>query len=634
VVDLSKYHLLDEIDKTAALIGAIFALALTICLALTIGRPIYVTTGVLLSLACVGYLIIKKSLSSSTLPSLASAGISNRLRYILNIIFFILFVSSILCVYLRPDPYIRPLAYFVSIAFMVGVVAVEILFLPSSKSLNYFTLFKIASIGLSLELSQLLLFPSVVGIDPWVHQMFTLKILNAGHIPEGYGYSNLPIMHLMIGSTSLLTGLNYKMATMLSISLSQVLCNMLFILLLGKFLFNRKVGLLGSLLLVTANWHVNMGYWAIPNTMASLFVLPIVYSLIKVRRDHSHLGVLLAMLLMSVSILTHTITALFIAILLLTSWLVFKVHNLLHHKWETPVTLTISTLFIVSMLSWWTHVSGHIITLGQLIKVGFIASRFESPGPIDVVQYTSSLPFSEQLLSNLGVFLFFAISMIGCLYMISRKFGNSRTSIIAIGGVVPLFLGFFSLITGRGIIESRWWYFSQILLALPVAIALLLLSLSVKSKVGKSLLLMGLTFSLSLLMVLSPMANLDNPAILENITVRYAFTKSELQAMERVSNMWSKEIGVDSYYSNLRWPSYSAEDIVEQIYSGDYSVIQDIYVLIRREIMIHPFRYGDYIYKLNYDPQEALNAQVFSRVYDCGSVSGFVKSDNATSLQH
>jgi hypothetical protein len=635
VVDLPKHHLIDEIDRTAALIGAIFALALTICLALTIGRPIYITVGVLLFLACIGYLIIKKSVSSSTLSTLASVELSNRLHYTLNIVFFILFVSSIVCVCLRPDPYIRPLAYFVSIAFMVGVVAVEILFLPSSRSLNYLTLFKIASIGLSLELSQVLLFPSIVGVDPWYHQRFTLEILDAGHIPEGYGYSDLPLMHLMICSTSLLTGLHYKMATILSVSLSQVLCNMLFTFLLGDFVFNRKVGLLGSLLLVTANWHVNMGYWVIPNTMGSLFVLPILYLLLKVGRDHSLLGVLLAMLLMAASILTHTITALFISILLFTSWLVFKVHNRLHFELEMPVTFTIFALHTVGMLFWWTYISGDLATLAEIIRMGFSVSRFAGPAPSGIVQYASSLPFSEQLLSILGVFLFFAISLIGCLYMISRKFENPRSSIISIGGVVPLSLGFLALISGKSIIESRWWYFSQILLALPVAVALLLLCLSVKSKVGQSLLLMGLTFSLSLLMVLSPPVNLDNPAITENLTIRYAFTASELQAMETVSNIWSKEIGVDSYYYKVMdWSSYSVEDIVEQIYSRDYSAIQDMYVLIRREIVVHPFRFRAYTYKLDYDPNEALAAQRFSRVYDCGSVSGFVKPDNATSLQH
>jgi len=632
---MSKYHLFGEIDKTVALIGAVFALVLTLYLALIIRRPIYITVGVFLSLAFVGYLVIRKSLSSFTLSSLSSIKLSHRFRWMLNIVFFALLIFSIVCVYFSPEPYIRPLPYFVSTAFMVSVVAVEILFLTSSRLSNYLTLCEIALVGLSLEFSQILIYPGVVGIDPWMHQSFTLEILNTGHIPMGFGYSNLPLMHLMAGSTCLLTGLDYKTAVMLSISFSQVLCNMLFTYILGSFLLNKKVGLLGSLLLMTASWHVNMGFWTIPNTMGSIFVLPIIYLLIKVRRGYPFLGILLAMFVMGVSIVTHTITALFIAILLLVSWLVSQIRNPVNGKREIPIVFSIFILFAVGMLSWWTYVSGDITTLADLIKVGFSASTWVNPAPSEVVRYASSLPFSDQVFDNLGLFLYFAISLIGCLYMFSRRFGSYYTSIVAVGGVMPLSLAFFALITGRSIIEARWWYFSQMLLALPLAVSMFLLCLSLKSKLGRSLLLVCLTFSLSLFMILSPEVDMDNPVLLKNSTIRYALTGSELRAMEVAPIVWSKKIGTDTYYFKcMSSLSYSTEDISEQIYSRNYSVCQDMYVLIRREIVTHPFRFGAYTYKLQYDPENTLDDQIFSKVYDCFSVNGYVKSGNVSSLQN
>lgn len=623
-----KRYLLDEIDKTLAFLGLILALVLTICLVLTMGRLIYITAGVFSFLACAGYLIIKKSLASSTLPSLALAEASSRVYLATNTLFFLFFAYSVLSFYLEQSLYARPLGYFIAVALMATVVAVEILFLPSRRWCSYFALFKITLIGISLEFSQLLIFPSIVGIDPWTHQMFTLNILNIGHIPEGFGYSKLPLMHLMVGSTSLITGLNYKMATMLSVSLPQVLCNVLFTFLLGNFLFNKKVGLLGGLLLGVANWHVNMGYWAIPNTMAAVFIPIIIYLLLKIRRQKPNIGVSLAMLLMGALILTHTVTAVCMAILLFSFWAGSKVYNYMYREWKTIVTLSISVLFAVGMFSWWTFASGDVRTLGELIKWGFSLDFFSRPMPKEVTQYVLNVPFSEQLFNNIGMFLFFVISFIGCLYMISKGFRNSYRFVMALGGAIILVMSSFAQITGRGIIIERWWYFSQILLALPLAVAFFLFCWIVKNRLGKALLLATLTFSLSFLMIMSPVANLDNPTFSPNTQVRFAFTESELQAAERASNMWSGKIGVDGYYSLCWLSSYSAEEIDGQIYNRNYTDGQDMFILIRKEIVNHPFMivyeeaYG--LYKLDYDPRDVLTTQTFSKVYDCGSVSGFV----------
>ncbi|MBA7544273.1 hypothetical protein ES705_36625 [subsurface metagenome] len=124
-------------------------------------------------------------------------------------------------------------------------MAAKILFLPSKNSPIPFTLFQIILIALSLEWSVLLLFPSIVGIDPWTHQLITLDILDKGHIVGG-GYQHLPIYHVAIGITSLITGLSYKMATMLFISFLQVVCGVLFISLLGKHLPGVIIQLVNS----------------------------------------------------------------------------------------------------------------------------------------------------------------------------------------------------------------------------------------------------------------------------------------------------------------------------------------------------------------------------------------------------
>jgi len=623
--NLIKRYLLDETDKTLAFLGLIFTPVLAVWLVLAIGHTIYIVPVVLSFLACAGYLIVRKSLSSSTLPSLDSEEASNRLYWALNILFFLLFAYSILSFQLRPDLYSRPLGYFIGVAFMVSLLAVEILFLPSSKRCVYFVLLKSVLIGLSLEFSQLLTFPSVLGVDSWYHQMFTLEMLSNGHIPEGYVYSQFPIMHLMTGLTSLVTGLDYKTATMLSVSLPQVLCNILLTFLMGSILLNRKVGLLGGLLLGIADWHVKMGIWTIPNTMAAVFLPVIVYLLLKGGKERAHINFSVALLVMWTLILTHTVSAAFMAMFLFVFWAGFKVYNWIYHEGGAPVTLSVPVLFSVLMLSWWNYASHPIGTLAELIKWGFSIDYFLNPISQKIYgQFASTLPFSELLFNNMGFFLFFALSSVGCLFMISRKFGDSSRFVMAVGGVITFAIGIFGMVTGRYIVEGRWWYFSEIMLVLPLALTFFLLCWPIRNRLAKSLFLAALIFSLSFFMILSPEAQFDNLTFSPNSQIRYAFTESELQAIERVSSVWSGIIGVDEYYSNLWWSSFQARNISEQIYSRNYTGCQNMFVLIREEVVNHPMIILGARCKLDYDPRETLIDQGFSRVYDCGSVSGFV----------
>lgn len=626
-MDLKNLNLLGELDKTVASAGLVLSLIMTVWVAIALRRPTYIAMGILAFLAFAAYLIIRRSLSSSTLSYLASTEGSYRLRLLLNVIFFSLFAYAALSFWLRPDTYVRPLGFFVSIAFMAAVEAVEILFLPSQGRSGVFVLSKIVMIGLSLEFSQVIIYPTVVGIDPWAHQMFTLKILNLGSIPEGWGYSWLPFMHLFTGSTSLMTGLDYKTATMFSISLSQVLCGTLATFLLGNFLFSKKVGLLGALLLGVANWQVSMGSWTIPNTLAAVFIPVITYLLFKVKGEKPRVGFFLAAVLFGTVILTHALTTALIAMLLFAFWAGFRIYNSMNHGWKTSIMISVPLLFSVGMFSWWTFVSGNIVTLAGLIEAGFRSDFFLSGRaqvmPKEVIQYTYTVPLPEQLFNNIGMFLFFALSLVGCLYMVHKKFGNSHRFVTALSGVMVLFLSAFALVTGLGIIVERWWYFSQILLALPLAVTLSLFCGILKNNVWKALLLAILVFSLSFLMIMSPTANMDNPTFSPNTQVRYALTESELQAVKSTSNIWNGTIGVDGYYSELRTLSYPVKEINREIAYVNYSDCQDLFILVREEIVTHPFLLS-YVYKLDYDPRDLLMNQTFSKVYDCGSVSGFV----------
>ena len=609
-------------DKILALVGVISSLALIIWIKLVIGHPLLLMVGILCFIVCTGYLIVRRFFYSSLIPSLKNLVGSTRFYITLNIFFFLLLSYSIISIYLRSDPYIRPLGYFISTAIMATIVANEILFLSPQKSHISFALCKIIIIGLSLEYSQIVIFPNVVGVDPWWHQWFTIKILDKGHIPEGYAYSKLPIMHLMIGMTSLVTDLGYKMATMLSISSLQVISDTLFIFLLGKFLISAKVGLLAALLLEVSNYHIRFGFWTIPNTTATILVLPIIFILLKVRNDKPLIGTLVAIYLMGILVLTHTVTAMFLAILFYAFWAGSEAYIKLFQDTKTirSVTLTVSVLFSIGMLAYWTYASGHIMTLANLIKLGFDSSLLHN-----IYQYLSEIPVLEQIFSNLGMFLFFSLSLIGCFYMLSKKFRNRNRVSTIIGGIVILCITFFSLIAEKKIIVGRWYYFSQILMAIPLSLSLFLLNGVFKNKFIKVFLMSISVFTLSFLLIMSPAANIDNNFLSPKSVIRSAFIESELQAMDIISKIWNGTIGGDWFSHDPYDFQFNREfvSIDDSLYTGNFSDFQDILIIVREDIWNRPLT-SDML-RLKNDPYIALEEQKFSRIYNSGSAKGYLK---------
>jgi len=362
-----------NLDKTVAILGAALSLSLALYLFFSSGRQIYIVAALLGFLGCLFYLGIRKHLLKFTAPSLSSSeGLKQSGHLILNILFFGLFSYSILSIQLVSEPYIRPLGYFIAIILMAGVVGVEILFLPDRKSAAFLVLVKIMMLALSLRWSQPLIFPSSIISDPIAYERFTMHLLNIGHIPEGYAYSKLPMMLLMNGATSLITGLNYKIATMMSISLLQVICDLGFVFLLGKLIWNVKAGLLGALLLSVANHHINLGWAVIATTAATTLLVIIAYLLFKNSKDKKVSVLALVLLLCLTLILTHTVTALCMAMLLFVFWVGSLIYNRLYREQSSLVaTPTLAVLFSVGMLGWWMYASGHIRNIAWAIKWGY-----------------------------------------------------------------------------------------------------------------------------------------------------------------------------------------------------------------------------------------------------------------------
>lgn len=620
-IKLRYSPLLHELDKTLAIAGIILSVLLIVYLGREIGRVVYLLTGILTLISCLLWLEIRKSHTFEF-----HLQESRTLTALWSICFFSLFALSIHSVHFRPELYQRPILYFILTALMAGAIACEIL--SSGRRHAGLVLTQVVLLGVSIAWSQLLIFPSLLGVDPWYHSIFTTRIVDEGSIPMGNSYSRLPIFHLTIAATSLIAGLPYKFAAMVSVSLGQIICNALFVFLITGHLFrNYRAGLLAALIVIIANHHIYMSYWSIPNGFATVFIPIVLYLLffrLGSRSDSS--SAILYILVLGTIILTHTITAMCMAILLFVSWSALVIYRAYDHSGkDNNLSLIRPVGFTVAMFAWWTFAaSSSIKSLAKLIEWGFSIDVFVKT-PKEFQGYEAAIPLGEQLFNNLGMFLFFAFSFIGIFYMISQR-GSSSSFAIAWAGMAPLAIGFFSLISAHSVVEHRWWYFAQILLSIPLAIAIYIVG-TWKSKRPIHLysFVFGFVVLLSILMITSPTANVDNLSFSPNSKMRFSLAEGEIESFKTLTEKWNGPIKTDEYFAGTqKFQNPQVSAFCQEIYSEDYLSLKESIVVIREAVVGRPFKIFSSIYKLDYDLNEKLDGLRFSRIYDSNAVSGYL----------
>jgi hypothetical protein len=104
----------DNLDSILALVGAILSLVLIIYLQTHIGRFIYIITAILCFLACLTYLALRYRHRLSPISSLLDLKAATSVLLLLDIAFFALFIFSLWSFAFRPEPYVRPLVYFIT----------------------------------------------------------------------------------------------------------------------------------------------------------------------------------------------------------------------------------------------------------------------------------------------------------------------------------------------------------------------------------------------------------------------------------------------------------------------------------------------------------------------------------------
>ena len=608
-------------DRYLAMGGVLFGIIIFFFSA--IKAPDYQGIGITLAVACAVYLILtwrrEVSLEFPYVP----------LRYIapiLNILFLGLSSYSLLILHLSTGE--RPLGYFISVALMGTLVALEAITTPpEAKARNALILVKIIFIALSLRWSLFYMYPgSYFGTDPWRNAAVFNQIINAGHmLPEIGGYYYMPVQNLVVAATAQLTGLAVREAAMLSISLFEVL-SLVFIFLLGRQIFNIKIGLLAALLLAMNNLHIMWGWWIVAQTAGIALVSMLSFMVFTPQAYGKVVFRALTFMTLIILIITHSVSSfveLFILLLVFAGSLIYGWVSK-NRQSITPGNLLV--FYTVALLGYWLYISNFFPSFLRMIwGIGpdFSAAIVYSPSLVTVVKPV----WSE--INRLGNWLFYGFSALGLLSVLNpRNINVTRFNLVFCGILLISLVYVVFIVLDIEVMIGRWFVFMDILLAVPAAIGLIFLAKSLFVSWAKLGVLALSAFLLMFLMITNTTASFDSPIYPEYLKDRSALTVSELNAAETISSISTDNIVMDTAYSfsladkpGVRVVGLSSQDVQDR-----FENIRGLLVL-REYAMTNVFialnKEGIYKAQITFDPYRELAGKGFNRVYDNGPVSAY-----------
>ncbi|MEN6554380.1 MAG: hypothetical protein ABFC34_16025 [Methanobacterium sp.] len=616
-------HIFDNIDKYLAIsfivLGVIASFVLLNYNINLVPAPIAIL------IFSVLYLINK----NNNLEELFHDNFSKRQVKILFITIFILINLSLISVIFRPELYSRPLLYFIFISIASGLLAFTIMKLPSDKKYEFFALFIIILIGLLSRLIQQLLFPSLLGADPWVHEEFTNTIMSVGHLVSGFAYSRLPTMHILIAATSFISGLTYKWSSIFAVLIPQ-LVSFIVIYLIGRMIFNPKIGLLAALLLCISANFISLGFWIHPTAFALIASTFLLFYLIKEDKNNSVVDASIKILFAFLVVTAHMQVALAIFIVLLSFWvgkLFFsKIKDFnLDIIYSNKAKYIFVILFVVLMFSWWIYVANKIELPFNLVS----RALEHDPSKITVVSTSMiKIPYYQYLINVMPYLFFYGFSIVGFLYSVSKK-STSNYFALTLSGIVLLAVPFLLLESSMsGFLAERWIYAAQLFMSIPVAVGVFIVLNTKKNKAIKSIFVIALISTFVFVNVINPSANIDNSQLSDSV-VRYSHTQSELQSIITIQNI-SNDIIYTDFINTLPFSENQSSRIDKQLKYKQFSKLYGL-VLIRSTLLDSAV-YG---VKLDYNPiNEFSFNNTFDRVYDSGSDIAFLNKNKKPSRKN
>jgi hypothetical protein len=416
--------------------------------------------------------------------------------------------------------------------------------------------------------------------------------------------------------------------------MARLLIQITLIFYIAKMIFhNHMAGLFAALAMTFATWGLANSIAPTPSVLGFTFVLIALYFLI---RNERFITAGMMVFFTFVIVWTHTVASVAMIIILITGFIASRV------RWGDLVSKEkISSLFQIVfftavMAGWWSIATFPLAKLTQLIEFGFSRDAFSKGAPVVTV-----VPLAESMFNLAGIYIFYAIAFIGVLYFMSNR-GTVKSATVSTMGVTFLGIAFFALVGKLGLLQDRWFFYSQMLMVIPLGMTLLLLfnRTSRRKKISNSirrvlpiLAVSVIAASLAFLAILNPLANIDNAMFSPTTTVRNAYTVSELTGASFVSSQPDVTIATDYDFginpgSNVFVNFYKVDGrIVSSLdtayRNNNWSSNGPLHV-VRTWNADHPFDVAGGTYRLDYDLTYSLYASDLNGVYANGGLSIYV----------
>lgn len=450
-----------------------------------------------------------------------------------------LFSFSVLILFYSLQNYFLPLSFFLCVAGMVAVIAIQTL---SADSFSGFQanviLAEIVVLSITVCAAILFLFPSPIGNDSGYHVAFIQNVINSGYFGAFGRYENFPGFYLPFVFSNLIAGIaDYKLLQLSSLLMQGVF--VLFVFFITRDLFSTKTGLLSTLIVSLSSQILLPRFYYYPSNYAVVFLIFVMYLLFLQFRVERTTSTALLFVATVALVFIHPLAGLVLLLILLLL--------LLASRAATPKGKLVPTIFfafaVILTLFWWMKpIRGSQLDIfSQFIET--VQNALQPTGAIGVegigaATLSAHLAWGDVMLYDLGFALLVFFGVAGSLYVLGtnmngfREFTQVRSNRIALSVTTLLLcpLPFVLAFVAPNTLPDRWFPFVQLLLAVFAGVTFLLFSKRARHKTSliSTLALVTMLF----FMVTSPQVNINTHLYATNLGARQASYSSELQAMD------------------------------------------------------------------------------------------------------
>ncbi len=507
--------------------------------------------GVTLLLTSIVYFVLKNRLNTD--HDIIKPNLSLQKIKIFNVIFYIL---VIVINFIYHWSLYRPQIYYILLVICIGLITLDILLLRNNHQISHI-IFKILIIATILRAGLFYEYPGFYGVDPWVH-MFWVRIMEEVEIISmglsGFNLLNYPpAFHLEVLTSFLVTGMGLKNSFFLSWGFIYSI-GIVFIFLFTREIFGNQVALLSSVFITINQFHISWGAWLIP-TSIGVVIFSLVLYLIHKKGNQKQMTIML-IILSFMAIYLHTLSPLVI-VLAIAIYGLFSYFGKYFIKDNCEILNYRSFLFLLFFLA-------------ALTIMRFIYMAYASGGAtfLECVLYPlkrtleieagfaggeiATHAIADYPLNRVSFMLIIAFTLFGVFLCLKKDFqSRERFGLICtLAGLMIIAYGP-ALMNVGNFVPGRWLVFGMVVGAPLFAVSLLSISNIPNKRLYTICICIVLIMVVTFFSINNSAVNLRTPFYeeLSNDPHRWAFTHSEMQAADTLTDIYTEKFYFQHYYT-------------------------------------------------------------------------------------